>query len=141
MEESIAVLSSVFLIISTPSRVLIIGIIIQCRGRERTGFDGGAEGLGAHLGASRLGRDEAMFVAVESAVASVAGGGGAAESGGLSSRSGCSIGNRQQGNDGTENDRCGSGAASTEKWVALFVIWLHGDGGHGEVGTVDGDHS
>lgn len=48
--------------------------------------------------------------------------------------------NCEEGDNRTENDGGGASAARAEQWVALFIIGLHGNGGHGEVGTVDGDH-
>ena len=54
--------------------------------------------------------------------------------------SGC-VCDGEHGDDCTYDDRGGPGASGADQGVAVVVIGLHADGGHGQVCAVDGDHS
>ena len=58
----------------------------------------------------------------------------------LSCGAGRGVSDCEHGDDGADDDGSRTGAASTDQRVAVFVIGLHGHGGHGQVGAVDGDH-
>lgn len=49
---------------------------------------------------------------------------------------------RQHGDDGAYDYGCGAGgaAAAADQRVAGSFVGFHADGGHGQVGAVDGDH-
>ena len=64
----------------------------------------------------------------------------AAEGDALGSGAGGGVGDCKHGDDGADDDGGGAGAASADEWVAVLVVGFHGDGGHGEVGAVDGYH-
>lgn len=59
---------------------------------------------------------------------------------GLGSSAGGGIGDSKESYDSSEDDRSGTRAACAEERVAMLVIGLHGNSGHGEVGAVNGDH-
>ena len=64
----------------------------------------------------------------------------AAEGDALGSGAGGGVCDCEHGDDCTDDDGGGAGAAGANERVAVLVVGLHGDGGHGEVGAVDGYH-
>lgn len=50
------------------------------------------------------------------------------------------VGDCEHSNDGADDDGSRTSAASADQRVALVVVGFHGDGGHGQVGAVDGYH-
>lgn len=67
----------------------------------------------------------------------------AAEGDGLGCSAGGGVGDRDDGEEGTENDGRSTGTTGFEERVAslvLGVVGFHRDGGHGEVCAVNGDH-
>jgi hypothetical protein len=147
VEKRIVVLRCVaFVVARTLSRgvvIFVFGIrIVEGRGGEGTGFDGGAERGLAHIppGLGLL-RNQTMLVIVCSdsrisvAVRVALGAEGEAVSGGA----GGGVCDGYESDDCTDDDGCFAGAAGADERVALVVVGFHADGGEGQVGAVDGD--
>ena len=64
----------------------------------------------------------------------------AAEGDALGSGAGGGVCDCKHGDDSADDDGGGACAAGADEGVAVLVVGFHGDGGHGEVGAVDGDH-
>ena len=64
----------------------------------------------------------------------------AAEGDTLGSGAGGSVCDCEHCDDCADNDRGGAGAAGANERVAVLVVGFHGNGGHGQVGAVDGYH-
>ena len=48
----------------------------------------------------------------------------------------CSVGDCEHGHDGANDDGGCASSFGTDQRVAVAVIGLHGDGGHGEIGAI-----
>lgn len=146
MEEAVIILCATALIVFAAVPVVfgtVFGVAVGIKGvgGEGAGFDGGAEGFGAHgaAGGIGLGVDEAVlavFVGDFCVGARALG----AEGDALRCGTRGGVGDCEHGDDGTDDDRGGPGAFGADQGVAVAVIGFHADGGHGEVGAVDGDH-
>ena len=146
MEEAVIVLCAAALVVFAAVAVVVagFGVIVGVEGvsGERAGFDGRAEGFGAH-GSARsvgLGVDQAVLAVFiwDFGVGACALG---AERNALGCGSGGGVGDCEHGDDGANDDGCGSGAFCADQGIAVAVVGFHADGGHGEVGAIDGDHS
>ncbi len=146
MEEAVVVLGAAALVVFAAVAVVFgaevgVAVGVEGVGGEGSGFDGGAEGFGAH-GPARsvgLGVDEAVLAVFvwDFRVGACAVG---AERDALRRCSGGGVGDCEHGDDGADDDGGGSGALCADQGVAVAVVGFHADGGHGEVGAVDGDH-
>lgn len=146
MEEAVVVLCAAALVVFAAVTVVVaaeFGVVVGVEGvgGEGPGFDGGAEGFGAHgpAGGIGLGVDKtvlAVFVWDLSVRACALG----AERDTLGRGSGGGVGDCEHGDDGADNDGGGSRAFRADQGVAVAVVGFHADGGHCEVGAVDGNH-
>lgn len=146
MEEAVVVLCAAALVVFAAVTVVVaaeFGVVVGVEGvgGEGPGFDGGAEGLGAHgaAGGVGLGVDEAVLAVLiwDFGVRACALG---AERDALGCGSGGGVSDCEHGDDGADNDRGGSRAFRADQGVAVAVVGFHADGGHGEIGAVDGNH-
>lgn len=144
MEQRVIVLRTSPLVIFTSLSIIVIFaivVVIECISWKRTCFYSSAQGFGAHLsaGSVRLLIDKAVFRFLVTELGIVLGA-GRVQSDALGCSASGGIGDGEHSDDGADDDRSCAGAASADQGIALLVIRLHADSGHGEVGAVDGDH-
>ncbi len=146
MEEAVVVLGAASLVVFAAVAVVlgvgVGGVVVEGVGGEGAGFDGGAQGFGAHLAPRgawlRVHQPVLRVVGADFAVGVVRG--VVAEGDALRCGAGCGVGDCEHGYDGADDDGGGAGAARADQGVAVMVVGFHADGRHGEVGAVDGDH-
>ena len=123
--------------------VIGVVVVVEGVGGQTACFDGGAEGFSAHLAAGGRGLlvDHAVLGVVGRAELVVGMAGLASQCDALGCGTGGCVCDCEHGDDCADDNGCGAGASGADKRVAVVVIRLHADGGHGEVCAVDGYHS